>query len=50
MKTERRWIKSVIATSNEAQVVMPWQRGTRRRPAAFAAKSAKAPAAARLAS
>ncbi len=50
MKTERRWIKSIIAASNEAQVTMPWQRGARRRPAAFTEKPAKAPTTTRLAS
>lgn len=37
----RRWIASVIATSASCDVVLPFQRGARRRPAAFA----KAPAA-----
>ena len=32
MKTERRWLKSVISAS-EQNVVMPWTRGQRRRPA-----------------
>ena len=32
MKTERRWMKSMIATSTEVQAVMPWARGERRRP------------------
>lgn len=32
MKTERRWMKSMIATSTEVQAVMPWTRGERRRP------------------
>ena len=41
MKKERRWIKSVIAASLEAQPALPWQRGTRRRPAAM--KTAAAP-------
>jgi hypothetical protein len=44
MKIERRWIKSVIAASNETQVAMPWQRGARRRPAAFSAKQVVKPA------
>ena len=43
MKKERRWMKSVIAASNEVQVVLPWARGTRRRPAAL--KPAAKPAA-----
>lgn len=33
MKTERRWMKSILATSTEVQSVMPWTRGERRRPA-----------------
>lgn len=32
MKTERRWMKSMIATATEVQTVMPWTRGERRRP------------------
>lgn len=35
MKKERRWLKSVIAASTDVQVAMPWQRGSRRRPAAM---------------
>ncbi|WP_192931091.1 hypothetical protein [Gemmobacter serpentinus] len=35
MKKERRWLKSVIATAQDMQVTMPWQRGMRRRPAAM---------------
>ena len=35
MKKERRWIKSIIAASTEAQVALPWARSTRRRPAAL---------------
>lgn len=37
MKKERRWLKSVIAASLDAQVAMPWQRGARRKPEAFKA-------------
>jgi len=37
MKKDRRWMKSVIAASNEVQVTMPWARGTRRRPEAMKA-------------
>jgi hypothetical protein len=48
MKKERRWLKSVIAASVDAQVVMPWQRGIRRRPAAMKPVSA-APAKAAMA-
>lgn len=35
MKTERRWMKSVLATSTEIQAVMPWTRGQRVRPQAM---------------
>ncbi|EKD60354.1 MAG: hypothetical protein ACD_54C00798G0003 [uncultured bacterium] len=35
MKKERRWLKSAIAASAEAQVAMPWARGQRRRPEAM---------------
>lgn len=41
MKKERRWLKSVIAASLDAQPALPWQRGNRRRPAAL--KPAAAP-------
>ena len=44
MKTERRWLKSAIAASLEPQVALPWQRSTRRRPAAMKAAPAAAPA------
>lgn len=37
MKKDRRWMKSVIAASNEVQVTLPWARGTRRRPEAMKA-------------
>ncbi|MGV8985841.1 MAG: hypothetical protein ACOH2H_06095 [Cypionkella sp.] len=37
MKTERRWLKSAIVASAEPQVALPWQRGSRRRPAAMKA-------------
>ncbi|HSF64549.1 MAG TPA: hypothetical protein VLA78_09180 [Paracoccaceae bacterium] len=36
----RRWLASAIATAATCDVALPFQRGTRRRPAAFA----KAPA------
>ena len=42
MKKDRRWMKSVIAVSNEVQVTLPWARGTRRRPEAM--KTAEKPA------
>ncbi|MFN3846666.1 MAG: hypothetical protein ACK4RZ_12735 [Paracoccaceae bacterium] len=41
MKKERRWLKSVIASSQQIQVALPWQRGTRRKPEAVKAISAK---------
>lgn len=47
MKTERRWMKSVIAAAAECQTVMPFQRGAKRRPAAFSAAPAKITAAPR---
>lgn len=37
MNKEHRWLKSVIAASAEAQVALPWQRSTRRKPAALKA-------------
>ncbi len=40
MKKERRWLKSVIAASLDHAVVMPWQRGTRRKPEALKAAPA----------
>ena len=42
MKKDHRWMKSVIAASNEVQVTLPWARGTRRRPEAM--KTAEKPA------
>ena len=35
--TKRRWLKSVIAASQEQQPAMPFQRGLRRKPEAFKA-------------
>ncbi|WP_205518697.1 hypothetical protein [Pseudotabrizicola algicola] len=35
MKKERRWLKSVIAASQEPQIALPWTRGARRKPAAL---------------
>ena len=43
MKKDRRWMKSVIAASNEVQVTLPWTRGTRRRPEAMLVKATPAP-------
>lgn len=34
MKKERRWMKSIIAASQDQSVALPWQRGNRRRPEA----------------
>lgn len=42
MKTERRWLKSAIAASAEPQIAMPWDRSSRRRPAAMKAESLNA--------
>jgi len=42
MKKDRRWLKSAIAASAETQVVLPWARGQRSRPAAMKAVSAPA--------
>lgn len=35
MKKDPRWLKSAIAASAEAQVSLPWQRGTRCKPEAM---------------
>lgn len=35
VKKERRWLKSVLETSTEPQVAMPWHRGARRKPEAM---------------
>jgi hypothetical protein len=43
MKKDRRWMKSVIATSNEVQVALPWARSTRRRPEAMKSVAAQKP-------
>lgn len=43
MKKDRRWMKSVIAASNEVQVSLPWARGTRRRPDAMKDQTKAAP-------
>ncbi len=43
MKKDRRWMKSIIAASNEVQVALPWARGTRRRPEAMKAAPKAAP-------
>lgn len=36
IRTERRWLRSVIAASAEPLPAFPWMRGQRRRPAAAA--------------
>jgi hypothetical protein len=41
MKKDRRWLKSVIAASQEQQVALPWARSTRRKPASLTAIAAK---------
>jgi len=43
MKTERRWLKSVLAASEAPQVALPWQRGARRKPEAMKALTTLAP-------
>ena len=35
IRTERRWLRSVIATSAEPLPSFPWMRGQRKRPAAL---------------
>ena len=35
MEKQHRWLQSTIAASADAQVVMPWQRQHRQRPAAL---------------
>ena len=35
MKTQPRWMKSVIAASAECQTVMPYQRGAKKIPASL---------------
>lgn len=42
MKTERRWLKSVIDASTQPLPAMPWARGARRKPSAFEALAAQA--------
>jgi hypothetical protein len=37
MTKQRRWMKSAITASTEAQVALPWARATRRRPEAMKA-------------
>ena len=40
IRTERRWLRSVIAASAEPLPAFPWMRGQRKRPAAVPAESA----------
>jgi hypothetical protein len=47
MKKDRRWLKSVIAASLEAQVALPWQRSARRKPATLKGTAQKRAIAAR---
>lgn len=35
MKTERRWMKSVLEASTKPMPALPWARSTRRRPEAM---------------
>ncbi|WP_164871679.1 hypothetical protein [Solirhodobacter olei] len=46
MKKTSRWMKSILAASAEPQPGLPWQRATRRMPAALAAAPKAKPAAA----
>ncbi|MDR0809161.1 MAG: hypothetical protein LBE86_08570 [Gemmobacter sp.] len=41
MKKERRWLKSVIAASEQPLPALPWTRGVRRRPAVLKGTAAK---------
>lgn len=38
IKTERRWLRSVIVASTEPLPNFPWMRGERRKPQAFRAE------------
>ena len=44
MTKQRRWLKSVIAASQDTQVALPFQRQNRRCPGAFKSAPLKAPA------
>jgi hypothetical protein len=39
IKTERRWLRSVIAASAEPLPSFPWMRGQRRKPVAMGAEA-----------
>jgi hypothetical protein len=41
MKTERRWLKSILSASTDSIPAMPFQRGAKRKPAAFKLISVK---------
>lgn len=41
MKKDHRWMKSAVAAAQDMQVVLPFQRGSKTRPAAL--KTAPAP-------
>jgi hypothetical protein len=41
MKTERRWLKSILSASTDSIPAMPFQRGAKRKPAAFRLVSVK---------
>jgi hypothetical protein len=43
IKTERRWLRSVIAASAEPLPSFPWMRGQRRKPAAVQPQQDAAP-------
>jgi hypothetical protein len=45
MKTQRRWLNSVIAASRAPQPALPFERGARRRPASLAESPKSVPAA-----
>jgi hypothetical protein len=47
MKTQRRWLKSVITASAAPALAMPWTRGQRRKPLALQVPAVKASIAAR---
>ncbi|MDZ4136463.1 MAG: hypothetical protein U1D06_12850 [Paracoccaceae bacterium] len=40
--TKRRWLKSAIATSQEKQIALPFQRGNRSKPEALKAPEPRA--------
>jgi hypothetical protein len=42
MKTKRRWMTAILATSTEKQPALPFARGQRRRPASLAPQTPNA--------